>query len=65
MSETYRVGRSLGRTIYRNDKFIGIMDTVDDAEMIVWLLNQNYASLILKARHAARERSTSGEENQG
>lgn len=44
---TYRVGRSLGRTIYRqvgdepskDDVFLGIMDTPALAEMVVDALN--------------------------
>lgn len=44
---TYRTGRSLGRTIYRqvgdepskDDVFIGIMDTPELAEMVVGALN--------------------------
>ena len=35
----YRVGRKLGRTIYRNEKLIGIMDHELDAIYIVELLN--------------------------
>ena len=44
---TYRVGRSLGRTIYRQigdepskaDEFIGIMDTREQAAVVVAALN--------------------------
>lgn len=37
---TFRTGRSLGRTIYKNDKLIGIMDRPEDATMIVDALNE-------------------------
>lgn len=48
---SYRVGRKLGRTIYRMlgnvpsdaDKFVGIMDSAADAEHIVHLLNMEAA----------------------
>jgi len=36
---TFRVGRKLGRTIYRDDEFIGIMDRAEDAAMVVQALN--------------------------
>jgi hypothetical protein len=35
----YRVGTKLGRTIYRDDELIGVMDRAEDAERIVRLLN--------------------------
>lgn len=40
----YRVGRKLGRTIYRDEKLIGMMDTVEDATYIVDLLNADEKS---------------------
>jgi hypothetical protein len=48
--DRYRVGRSLGRTIYRmvgqraskSDDFIGIMDTRDLGEIVAAALNQQY-----------------------
>ncbi len=44
MSEKrYRVGRKLGRTIYRDDELIGVMDRTEDALMIVELLNSGPA----------------------
>lgn len=36
---TYRVGNKLGRTVYRNDKLIGVMDTAEDAALVVEALN--------------------------
>lgn len=41
---TYRVGRHLGRTIYRDDQVIGMMDSIADARMIVDLLNAVYVT---------------------
>lgn len=35
----YRVGRKLGRTLYRGDQLIGIMDTAEDAALVVASLN--------------------------
>ena len=37
----YRVGRSLGRTIYRGDDLIGMMDTPELAAMVVAALNRS------------------------
>lgn len=39
----YRVGRQLGRTIYRDDHLIGVMDHKADAKLVVDLLNANGA----------------------
>lgn len=39
MADRYRVGRKLGRTIYRDDQLIGMMDYPNDAGMIVNALN--------------------------
>lgn len=36
---TFRTGRSLGRTLYKNDQLIGIMDRPEDAAMVVEALN--------------------------
>lgn len=36
---TYRTGRTLGRTIYRDDRLIGVMDTAEDGALVVELLN--------------------------
>ena len=36
---TYRTGRKLGRTLYRDDQLIGIMDRPEDADMVVSALN--------------------------
>lgn len=37
--QRYRVGRKLGRTIYRDEVLIGVMDRAEDAALIVELLN--------------------------
>jgi hypothetical protein len=36
---TYRVGRHLGRTIYRHNQLIGVMDTPEDGRLVVDALN--------------------------
>lgn len=36
----FRVGTKLGRSIYANDKFIGIMDDVEWAQIVVDVLNE-------------------------
>jgi hypothetical protein len=35
---TWRVGRKLGRTIYKDDVCIGMVDTPELAEEIVWTM---------------------------
>lgn len=48
--DRYRVGRSLGRTVYRmrgnrpskSDDFVGIMESRDLGEVVVAALNQQY-----------------------
>ncbi len=37
--ERYRVGRSLGRTLYRDDQLIGLLDDKDVAKHIADVLN--------------------------
>lgn len=37
----YRVGRRLGRTLYRDDSLIGIMDRAEDAALVVARLNDD------------------------
>lgn len=39
MSERYRVGRHLGRTVYDGDELIGVMDTVELGQLVVLALN--------------------------
>lgn len=39
MSETWRVGRSVGRTLYIGDRLVGLMDTPDLAEQVVMCVN--------------------------
>lgn len=36
---TWRVGRRLGRTIYRDDQLVGLLDTVELAEQVVAAMN--------------------------
>jgi hypothetical protein len=43
MTKRYRVGGGVGRTIHRDGKFIGIMDSAIDAEWIVNLANGQLA----------------------
>jgi hypothetical protein len=51
----YRTGRKLGRTIYRNDELIGIMDTTKDAELVVASLD------VLEHGYSVREMRLIGE----
>jgi hypothetical protein len=37
----YRVGNHLGRTLYRDDQLIGLMDSEIDAKLITRLLNND------------------------
>lgn len=39
MSRTWRVGRSLGRTLYIGDNVIGMVDRPEQAEMVVHAVN--------------------------
>jgi hypothetical protein len=36
----WRTGRKVGRTVYLDDKLVGLMDTVDLAEFFVSLANR-------------------------
>ncbi len=40
----YRVGRSLGRTLYRHDQLIGLLDTAEMAQQCADALNAQQAS---------------------
>lgn len=42
-STRFRVGRTLGRTVYDGDTLIGLMDTPDLATMVVRALNRDLA----------------------
>lgn len=53
MTTRYRVGRKLGRTIYRDDVLIGMMDTPEDANSVVRALNNYQTSADV---HALRDR---------
>lgn len=37
--DAWRVGRHVGRTIYRNDQLVGLMDTPELADQVVKALN--------------------------
>jgi hypothetical protein len=39
MSDRYRTGTKLGRTLYRNNQLIGLLDDAKDAAHIVKILN--------------------------
>jgi len=43
MSEQYRVGRKLGRTLYRGEDLIGMMDSAEDAALVARLLNAHHS----------------------
>ncbi len=49
----FRVGRQLGRTIYRDDKLIGLMDCAEDAAMVVKALNDSARIRELEASNVA------------
>lgn len=51
MTDIYRVGRKLGRTIYFHDDLIGLMDTEEWAREVVRCLNQ--AALVSGGRSCA------------
>lgn len=40
----WRVGRSVGRTLYVGDQLIGVMDTSELAELVVEAVNAHHAS---------------------
>lgn len=40
MTQQWRVGRSVGRTVYEGDKLIGLMDTPEQAATVVEAVNQ-------------------------
>jgi hypothetical protein len=52
---TYRVGRHLGRTIYRDDELIGIMDTPELGSLVVEALNAR--DRVLQAGHQVEGRA--------
>ena len=50
MSEHWRVGRTVGRTIYRRDVLIGVMDDAADAALVVEAVNNQMSNAgILRA----------------
>ncbi len=51
MSETWRVGRKLGRTLYINDVVVGMVDTPEQAARIVEAMNR--ASADVRVRDVA------------
>lgn len=44
MADLWRVGSKVGRTIYLNDKLVGMMDTIALAKKVVDALNMSYGS---------------------
>lgn len=40
MAEQWRVGRKLGRTLYRNEVLVGMMDTPELADEVVVTMNE-------------------------
>jgi hypothetical protein len=57
---TYRVGGKLGRTIYRNDELIGIMDTREDGALVVEALNARERVLAGSSQARGRAEVPSG-----
>jgi len=50
VSEHWRVGRTVGRTIYRRDVLIGVMDDAADAALVVEAVNNQMSNAgILRA----------------
>lgn len=41
MTVRYRVGRKLGRTVYRDDELIGVMDTPELGALVAEALNEH------------------------
>lgn len=41
MGGRWRTGRKVGRTIYRDDELVGVMDDAHDAARVVELLNRD------------------------
>lgn len=59
MSERWRVGRSVGRTIYIGDRLVGLMDTPELAQQVVDAVNWEpgeawYRELVEAARAVVR-----------
>lgn len=55
---TWRVGRKVGRTIYDGDKLIGLMDTKEQAMLVVLAVNQlgKEESVSASVPHALQEK---------
>ena len=53
----YRTGRHLGRTVYRDDRLIGVMDTAEDGALVVELLNARERVQVARARNADEDRN--------
>lgn len=58
---TWRVGRSLGRTLYIGDNVIGIVDNADQAAMIVHAVN-TWQAAGPHHEHLWQKRSSFGED---
>lgn len=51
MENRWRVGKKVGRTLYRDDELIGLMDKPEDAALIVRLAN-DFAAALAEERKA-------------
>lgn len=49
MAETWRTGRTVGRTVYIGDRLVGLMDTPELAELLVFA--ERYATSDGPDRH--------------
>lgn len=57
----WRVGRRVGRTIYRDDVLVGMMDTAEDAALVVEGMNAAERVRLDQARQAEEEGTESVE----
>jgi hypothetical protein len=57
---TWRVGRKLGRTIYRDDALIGVMDTEADAARVVEAVNNQQSGADILAAFNRMETNVMG-----
>jgi hypothetical protein len=57
---TWRVGRKLGRTIYRDDALIGVMDTEADAARVVEAVNNQQSGADILAAFKEMETNVMG-----
>lgn len=55
----WRVGLKLGRTIYRDDELVGMMDDADMAKTMVKVLNAEYGKSLETYQQSERDEPTS------